>query len=158
VMAQGWYQGGVSIFDFTDIKHPHEIAYFDRGPISDTTSVVGGYWCAYWYNGHIYASELARGIDVFDLKPSEFVSQNEIDAMKLVQLPEFNPQSQPKYVWPAAFPVVKSYLDQIVRDKQLPLLRTTAITTSIAAAEKATGAARATALTNLATALDKDAT
>ncbi len=157
VMAQGWYQGGVSIFDFTDPKHAFEVAYFDRGPISDSAMVIGGYWCAYWYNGHIYASELARGLDIFDLKASPMISQNEIDAMNLVHLDVLNPQSQPQYVWPAAFPVVKSYLDQLVRNKGLPAARTTAIAASVASAEKATGAARKTALTTLATALDKDA-
>ena len=103
IMAQGWYQGGVSVFDFTDAAHPKEIAFFDRGPLDcDTSSYLGGYWSAYWYNGHIYGSEIARGLDIFELKPSQYLSQNEIDAAKLVHFNVSNPSDQPKLVWPAA--------------------------------------------------------
>ena len=101
IMVQAWYQGGVSVFDFTDSAHPVEIAYFDRGPIDAKNLIIGGYWSTYWYNGHIYGSEIARGLDVFKLTPSEYLSQNEIDAATLVQLDEFNAQQQPKITWPA---------------------------------------------------------
>jgi hypothetical protein len=157
IMVQGWYQGGVNVFDFTDPTNPVEIAYFDRGPVNAEDLVVGGSWGAYWYNGYIYSSELSRGLDVLELTPSEFLSQNEIDAAKLVTMEEYNPQSQPLLEWPAAFPVVRSYLDQLVRNQGLPAARTTAIATAIDAAERATGNARRDQLNRLATALDEDA-
>ncbi|MGH7445165.1 MAG: hypothetical protein ACREKM_09825, partial [Longimicrobiales bacterium] len=119
--------------------------------------VVGGSWGAYWYNGHIYSSELSRGLDVLELVPSEFLSQNEIDAAKLVMIEQYNPQSQPMLEWPAAFPVVRSYLDQLVRNNGLPTTRTTAIADALDAAEQATGAARGAQLNQLAAALDDDA-
>ncbi|CAN5873989.1 hypothetical protein BH23GEM9_BH23GEM9_07600 [soil metagenome] len=158
IMVQGWYQGGVNVFDFTDPDNPVEIAYFDRGPVDEESLVVGGSWGAYWYNGHIYSSELSRGLDVLALLPSEFLSQNEIDAAKLVIIDEYNPQSQPLIVWPAAFPVVRSYLDQLVRSGGLPAARTTAISAALTTAERATGAARRDQLNRLAVALDADAT
>ena len=101
IMVQSWYQGGVSVFDFTDSANAKEIAYFDRGPINGEAMVSGGYWSSYWYNGNIYGAEIARGIDVFRLKPSEFLSQNEIDAAMQFRLQEFNSQNQPKVAWPA---------------------------------------------------------
>ena len=85
IMVQAWYQGGMSVFDFTDSTKPVEIAYFDRGPIDAKQLITGGYWSTYWYNGHIYGSEIARGLDVFKLMPSEHLSQNEIDAATLVR-------------------------------------------------------------------------
>jgi hypothetical protein len=157
IMAQGWYQGGLDVIDFTDAKHPYEIAYFDRGPVDATTLVTAGFWCAYWYNGHIIASEIARGIDIFDLKPSPYLSQNEIDAAKLVRFDTFNPQMQPKFVWPAAFPVVRSYLDQLVRGGGLSPSRTSAISAALASAERMNGAARKSALEKLASEMDGDA-
>jgi hypothetical protein len=157
IMVQGWYQGGVDMFDFGDPEHPFEIAYFDRGPIDASKLVVGGSWGAYWYNGYIYSSELSRGFDVLELSPSEFLSQNEIDAAKLVRMDQYNPQSQPQVVWPAAFPVVRSYLDQLVRNRGLPQQRTTAIGAAIDAAERANRAARRDQLNQLATQLDADA-
>ena len=95
-MVQGWYQGGVSVFDFTDSANPVEIAYFDRGPIDAKNLITGGYWSAYWYNGNIYGAEIARGIDVFRLTPSEFLSENELAAANLVRFEEFNSQQQPQ--------------------------------------------------------------
>jgi hypothetical protein len=157
LMVQGWYQGGVDVFDFTDPDRPFEIAYFDRGPVDEGQLVVGGSWGAYWYNGYIYSSELSRGFDVLELMPSEHLSQNELDAAKLVRFEEYNPQSQPKIVWPAAFPVVRSYLDQLVRGGGLPQARTTAIATALNNAERQTGNARRDALNGLASALDRDA-
>lgn len=157
IMAQGWYQGGLDVIDFTDASHPYELAYFDRGPVDSTKMVTAGYWAAYWYNGHIIASEIARGLDIFELKPSAYLSQNEIDAAKLVRFEQFNPQMQPKFVWPAAFPVVRSYLDQLIRGQGLARSRTAAIAMELDAAEKMSGAGRKTALTTLASQLDGDA-
>ncbi len=156
IMVQGWYQGGVNVFDFTDPENPIEIAYFDRGPVDDEELVVGGSWGAYWYNGQIYSSELSRGLDVLELVPSEFLSQNEIDAAKLVTMEQYNPQSQPLLEWPAAFPVIRSYLDQLERNDGLSAERTAAIDRALSAAEAATGAARRDQLNRLAVALDAD--
>lgn len=166
IMVQGWYQGGVDVIDFTDPDRPFEIGFFDRGPIDLPTSdgaavsrargTIGGSWGAYWYNGLIYSSEMARGLDILDLVPSEFLSENEIAAAKLIQLDEFNPQSQPHIVWPAAFPVVRSYLDQLVRGNGLAAARTKAISDELAAAERQSGAARGAALDALATKVDAD--
>ncbi len=157
VMVQGWYQGGISVFDFTDPAHPKEIAYFDRGPNDSTKLVLGGFWAGYYYNGYIYGSEIARGLDVFKLTPTADLTQNEIDAAALVHFDQYNPQSQPKLVWPAAFPVARAYLDQLVRDNGLPAARTAAIKTALDDAEKATGTGRADALKALGTQLDQDA-
>jgi len=156
IMVQGWYQGGVNVFDFTDPDNPIEIAYFDRGPVDLEQRVIGGSWGAYWYNGYIYSSELARGLDILELVPSEHLSKNEIEAAKLVRMEEYNPQTQPKLVWPPAFPVVRAYLDQLIRNEGLPKARTTAIAAEIDAAEAVTGAARRDRLMKLAAALDAD--
>ncbi len=119
IMVQAWYQGGVSVFDFTDSSKPVEIAFFDRGPIDATQLITGGYWSTYWYNGRIYGSEIARGMDVFRLMPSEYLSQNEIDAASLVHSGELNVQAQTRAAWPAAPVVGRAYLDQLRRDKGL---------------------------------------
>ncbi|HEY5087056.1 MAG TPA: hypothetical protein VII66_06865 [Gemmatimonadaceae bacterium] len=157
IMVQGWYQGGVSVFDFSNPAHPKEIAYFDRGPIDASKLVIGGYWAGYYYNGYIYASEIARGFDVFKLTPTADLTQNEIDAAKLVHFSQLNPQSQPKLVWPAAFPVARAYVDQLVRDNGLSSTRTSAISSALNSAEKMSGATRASALKTLAGDLDRDA-
>ena len=157
IMVQGWYQGGVNVFDFTDPNKPVEIAFFDRGPVSDSALVMGGSWGAYYWNGYIYSSELSRGLDILELTPSEFLSRNEIDAAKLARMQEYNPQTQPRITWPAAFPVVRSYLDQLVRNRGLPTARTTAIATALDRAERTAGAARRTQLNRLAAQLDADA-
>ena len=157
IMAQAWYQGGVSVFDFTDPAHPREIAFFDRGPMDSTKLELGGDWAAYWYNGHLYASEIDRGLDIFDLKPSDQLSQNEIDAAKLIHYDVFNPQNQPKFVWPASFVVARAYLDQLVRNKGIAANRSTAIARDLARAEKLKGTSRRNALTKLANSLDQDA-
>ena len=115
IMVQAWYQGGLSVFDFTDASKPVEIAFFDRGPIDAKQLVTGGYWSTYWYNGHIYGSEIARGIDVFKLTPSEFLSQNEIDAAMMIRTEELNTQEQTKVVWPASVTVARAYVDQLTR-------------------------------------------
>src|SRR5207237_2614814 len=98
IEVQAWYQGGVAVMDFTDADHPVEIAYYDRGPIDPNLLVLGGDWSAYWYNGHIYASEIARGLDIFELTPTKDLTQNEIDAAKAVRMSEFNAQNQEKVV------------------------------------------------------------
>jgi len=136
IMVQGWYQGGVSVFDFTDAAHPKEIAFFDRGPLDEKDLYTGGYWSAYWYNGRIYGSEIARGLDIFRLKPGEYLSQNEIDAAMLAQSNEFNPQMQQKIVWPANTVVAKAYIDQLTRDKAIQPDRVRTITDELARADK----------------------
>ena len=140
IMVQGWYQGGVSVFDFTDSAHPVEIAFFDRGPVDEKQLVSGGYWSAYWYNGQIYASEIARGIDVFKLIPSEFLSQNEIDAAMMVHNEELNTQDQTKIVWPANSAVAKAYIDQLTRSRAIQPERARAVTTALDRAESLRGA------------------
>ena len=136
IMVQGWYQGGVSVFDFTDSAHPVEIAFFDRGPIDANALVIGGFWSAYWYNGRIYGSEIARGIDIFRLLPSDDLSQNEIDAASVVHMDELNVQKQPKVVWPASFVVSRAYLDQLNRTHALPADRAAALKSAIDKADK----------------------
>ncbi len=103
LFVQAWYQGGVSVIDFTDPANVREIAYFDRGAIDKDQLVVGGYWSAYWYKGRIYATEIARGIDVFELTPSEFLTAEEIAAAGAAIYPGdvFNPQTQTQVTWPA---------------------------------------------------------
>jgi hypothetical protein len=135
IEVQAWYQGGISVVDFTDAAHPYEIAYFDRGPVDASTLILGGDWSAYWYNGYIYGSEIARGIDVFKLVPSKFVTQNEIDASDLVQLSEFNVQNQPKIAWPSHLVVARAYLDQLGRSQALPAKQIAALNKAIARAQ-----------------------
>ncbi len=157
IMVQAWYQGGVSVFDFTDPAHPKEIAFFDRGPMDSTQLVLSGYWSAYWYNGRIYGSEIGRGLDVFELTPSEYLTKNEIEAAKLVHVDLLNVQSQQKFVWPASFVVARAYLDQLVRGNGLPSNRTARIARDLDRAEQMTGEARRAALTRLAAQLERDA-
>jgi len=136
IEVQAWYQGGISIMDFTDAAHPFEIAYFDRGPIDPKMLVLGGDWSAYWYNGNIYASEIARGLDVFALTPTKFLTQNEIDAAKTVKVTELNVQNQQKIEWPAQMTVAKAYLDQLARSQALPADKIAALQKSVNDAEK----------------------
>jgi hypothetical protein len=157
IMTQAWYQGGVSVFDWTDPSHPKEIAYFDRGPMDSTKLVMGGYWSTYWYNGYIVASEISRGLDIFELRPSAFISQNEIDAAKSVHFDYLNAQDQPKIVWNPSFAVVRSYLDQLVRGNGISRDRSTAIAGDLDRAEKLGGMAQRNALSELATKLEADA-
>ena len=121
--------------DFTDAEHPVEIAYFDRGPIDPHMLILGGHWSAYWYNGHIYASEIARGLDIFELSPTEFLTQNEIDAAKTVRVAELNVQNQQMIEWPAKLVVAKAYLDQLERSKALPADQIAAVRKAIQSAE-----------------------
>jgi len=157
VMVQAWYQGGISVFDWTDASHPVEIAYFDRGPMDATKLVDGGYWSAYWYNGYIVGSEISRGLDLFELKPSAFLSQNEIDAAKSVHFDYLNVQDQPMLVWPASFAVARSYVDQLARGRGLSTDRLARITASLDRAEKLSGAERQSALSALGSELNTDA-
>ncbi|MBM4194213.1 MAG: hypothetical protein FJ202_07540 [Gemmatimonadetes bacterium] len=175
VMVQGWYQGGVSVMDFSNPGKPLELAYYDRGPLDPPPgadipmaaggaggrggaprATTGGSWGAYYYNGRVYSSEIDRGFDVYDLTPTAQLSANEIAAAKLVQFSEYNPQAQPSYTFPAAFPVVRSYLDQLVRNNGLARERTSAIDRALTAAEQASGKARRDALNALAKEVEKD--
>jgi hypothetical protein len=135
IEVQAWYQGGISIMDFTDADHPMEIAYFDRGPIDPNMLVLGGDWSAYWYNGHIYASEIARGLDIFELTPTEHLTQNEIDAAKAIRVAELNVQNQEKIEWPRKLVVAKAYIDQLERSQALPADQIAALRQSIQKAE-----------------------
>ena len=135
VEVQAWYQGGISVVDFTNPEKPFEVAYFDRGPIDPKVLVLGGDWSAYWYNGYIYASEIARGLDVFELTPNEHLTQNEIDAAKSVRVSELNVQNQQKIVWPSTLVVAKAYVDQLSRSQALPGERITALRNAIQSAE-----------------------
>jgi hypothetical protein len=135
IEVQGWYQGGISVMDFTDAEHPVEIAYFDRGPIDPKMLVLAGDWCAYWYNGHIYASEIARGLDVFELTPTKFLTQNEIDAAKTIRVTELNVQNQQKIEWPRKLVVAKAYIDQLERSQALPSDQIAALRQAIRSAE-----------------------
>jgi hypothetical protein len=135
IEVQAWYQGGISVMDFTDPANPFEIAYFDRGPIDAKVLILGGDWSAYWYNGYIYGSEIARGLDVFQLTPTKFLTQNEIDAAKAVQQAELNVQDQQKIEWPRKLVVAKAYLDQLSRAHALPASRIARLRKTIASAE-----------------------
>ncbi len=152
IMVQAWYQGGVSVFDFTDPANPIEIAFFDRGPIDAERLTLGGYWSTYWYNGRIYGSEIGRGLDVFRLLPGEHLTQNEIDAAEAVQRDWFNPQLQQKLTWPASFTVARAYLDQLERNQGAPDIP--GARTALAAAERMSGSERQSALAQLATRLE----
>jgi hypothetical protein len=115
IMTQGWYQGGLSVLDFTDSASPKEIGFFDRGPNNSTALQTGGLWSTYWYNGQIYGTEIARGFDTFGLKPSALLSENEIAAASEVQLSQFNAQLQPRITWSPSYAVVRSFRDQAAR-------------------------------------------
>lgn len=135
IKVQAWYQGGISLMDFTDPDEPVEIAYFDRGPIDPKMLVLGGSWSAYWYNGHIYSSEIARGMDIFELTPTQFLSQNEIDAAKTVRVAELNVQNQEKIEWSRQLVVAKAYIDQLERSQSLPSNRIAVLRQAIQRAE-----------------------
>jgi hypothetical protein len=132
IMVQGWYQGGISVFDFTDAKNPVEIAFYDRGPLDPKNLIIGGYWSAYWYNGNIYGAEISRGVDLFRLVPTPNLSQNEIDAAIQVRVEEFNAQNQPRIKWPASSVVAKAYLDQLTRNNAISADRAKAVRDNLA--------------------------
>jgi hypothetical protein len=159
IEVQAWYQGGVSIMDFTDAEHPYEIAYFDRGPIDPKTLILGGDWSAYWYNGYIYGSEIARGLDIFKLTPTKFLTQHEIDAANQVHFPELNVQNQQKIVWPPTFITARAYLDQLERSQALPAEKIATINQALTATEADHYKKKSMAtLHRLASSLNDDAT
>ena len=158
IEVQAWYQGGVSVMDFTDAAHPFEIAYFDRGPIDPKMLVLGGDWSAYWYNGYIYGSEIARGLDVFELTPTKFLTQNEIDAAKTVKFSEWNVQNQQKIEWPSQLIVAKAYLDQLERSQGLSGKELGDLRKAVDRAEKShLGKKDAAKLKKMASSVDKNA-
>ena len=157
ILVQAWYQGGVSMVDFTDATHPVEIAYFDRGPVDTEHRTLGGMWSVYWYNGYIYGSEIARGVDVFKLVPNKFITQNEIDASNQVHFDELNVQNQPKITWPANFVVARAYIDQLSRSGALAPKRIEALNSAIASAETSRSAKDVAAVKAAGSSLDKDA-
>ncbi|WP_036518440.1 LVIVD repeat-containing protein [Nocardioides sp. J54] len=91
IMVQAWYQGGISVWDFTDSANPEEIAWFDRGPLSEERLILGGSWSAYWYNGHIYSSDIQMGFDVFKVNDPRVARANGVTS------DELNVQSQTSY-------------------------------------------------------------
>jgi uncharacterized protein (DUF305 family) len=120
LFVQAWYQGGVSLVDFTDSMNPVEIAFFDRGPIDEEELITGGYWSTYWYNGHIYGTEISRGLDVFALQSSDYLTENEIAAASLPELNGIvNAQTQQIVKWPAVPVVARAYMDQLQRENRL---------------------------------------
>jgi hypothetical protein len=157
VMVQAWYQGGISVFDWTDAQHPKEIAFFDRGPVDSTRMGDGGAWSVYWYNGVMVSSEISRGLDIFELTPSAFISQNEIDAAKSVHRDYQNVQGQARIVWPPSFALARAYLDQLEREQGLDAGRIDSARKVLASAEKDSGMKRGEALASLATELDGEA-
>ncbi|HSM16651.1 MAG TPA: hypothetical protein VK845_06595 [Gemmatimonadales bacterium] len=157
VMVQAWYQGGISVFDWTDAANPAEIAFHDRGPVNAAEMDDGGSWSVYWYNGVIVSSEIARGLDIFELTPSTYLSQNEIDASRSVKLDYFNVQGQQRFVWPTTFALARAYLDQLERSRGLAPDRLAAARASLASAEGASGEARRAPLSDLMAGLERDA-
>jgi hypothetical protein len=157
IKVQAWYQGGISIMDFTDAENPVEIAYYDRGPIDPKMLVMGGSWSAYWYNGHVYSSEIARGLDIFELTPTKHLTQNEIDAANTVKFALLNVQSQERYDWPNKLVVAKAYVDQLERSQALPANRIAAARQAIQKAEASKLNKKELAnLKTLASSLEKD--
>jgi len=156
VMVQAWYQGGISVFDWTDPADPAEIAYHDRGPIDVQEPRMAGPWSVYWYNGLIVSSEIARGLDVLELTPSPLLTQNEIDAANTVRLDFLNAQSQPRYEWPASFVLARAYVDQLERGGGLSSSGIASARDALRGAEAANGAARRDALTRLASELEAE--
>jgi hypothetical protein len=158
ILVQAWYQGGVSMVDFTDATHPVEIAYFDRGPIDTGRRAMGGMWSVYWYNGYIYGSEIARGLDVFKMVPNKFITQNEIDAANQVHFDELNVQNQPKIVWPQNFVVARAYVDQLARSGAVPAAKIASMTAAMAKVDASPSDKKSAAeLKTMAASLEKEA-
>ncbi len=136
LFVQAWYQGGVSIVDFTDSMNPVEIAFFDRGPIDEEELITGGYWSTYWYNGHIYGTEISRGLDVFALQSSDYLTENEIAAASLPELNGIvNAQTQQIVEWPAVPVVARAYMDQLQRENRLSTNQTSDLIDALERAE-----------------------
>jgi hypothetical protein len=158
IEVQAWYQGGISVMDFTDAAHPFEIAYFARGPIDPKMLILGGDWSAYWYNGYIYGSEIARGLDVFELTPTQYLTENEIDAAKAVRVTELNVQNQQRIEWPPQLVVAKAYLDQLSRSRALPENRIASLRKAIQSAESShMSQSKVAKLQHMAPSLEKSA-
>ena len=158
VLVQAWYQGGVSVFDWTDPDNPFEIAYFDRGPFNPDRMSMAGSWSAYWYNGVIVSSELARGLDIMELIPSDYLTENELAAAKSVRMEHFNAQGQERVKWPPTFSLVHAYLDQLDRGAILSIARVNGLRSELAAAETAPPAVRRRGLERLADELQREVT
>ncbi|MBK6721940.1 MAG: hypothetical protein IPG58_01250 [Acidobacteria bacterium] len=157
IKIQAWYQGGISMMDFTDPANPLEIGYFDRGPIDPNMLVLAGSWSAYWYNGRIYSSEIARGLDIFELTPTKFLTQNEIDAAKSVQVSALNVQMQEMTKWPNKLIVAKAYVDQLERSNGLQGGQIASLRKSIESAETSKTAKDLDALKRHAAVLERGA-
>lgn len=143
IMVQAWYQGGISVFDFSDSSNPQEIAFFDRGPVDAEELILGGYWSAYWFEGLIYGTEIARGFDVLELLPSDFLSENEIAAASLRSSGgTFNAQRQQQHVWPAEPVVALAYRDQLTRSAVISEAQAQDLEASLADAQSALEAGR----------------
>lgn len=150
IMVQSWYQGGISVFDFTDPENPIEIAYHDRGPIQEDRMEMGGSWSIYWYNGVLVNSEIARGLDIFQLSPSPYLTENEIAASRTVELDQFNPQGQVQFNWPDSYALAHAYLDQISRNRELSAAEISAARHSLNESEQQSGSRKSEALRSLA--------
>jgi hypothetical protein len=131
--------------------------------VDEKNLITAGYWSAYWYNGNIYGAEIARGVDIFRLVPTQHLSQNEIDAAIQVRLNEFNAQNQPRVTWPATSVVARAYLDQLGRSNAISADRARAVRDSLSKVDELrTGkerdaAARLDALTAVAGQVEADA-
>jgi hypothetical protein len=157
IEVQAWYQGGISVMDFTDAENPVEVAYFDRGAIDPNMLILGGDWSAYWYNGNIYASEIARGLDIFELTPTKLLTQNEIDAARAVRSTELNVQNQQKVEWPRKLVVAKAYLDQLERSQGMSAEQIATVRQAIQSAESSKlGKKDAAKLKSLATSVEQN--
>ncbi len=156
IKVQAWYQGGISVFDWTDPAHPFEIAFQDYGPSNATQMAMGGSWSVYWYNGAIVSSEIARGLDIFELTPSPLLTENEIAAANEVRLEYLNVQGQPRFTWSPSFAVARAYLDQLERSRGLSAARINEVRGTLSAAESASGSARSQVLRTLASSLQED--
>ena len=154
VMVQAWYQGGISVFDWTDPAHPVEIAFFDRGPMEANSMGFGGTWSVYWYNGLIVSSEIGRGLDILELTPSDFISESEIEAARTVEFDHFNVQGQQKFYWPATFALARAYVDQLERSGGLGAEGVAMARTALADLEDAPASERRASLTQMATHLE----
>ncbi len=155
VMIQSWYQGGLSLFDFTDPDNAVEIGYFDRGPVDAERMGMGGSWSVYWYNGLIVSSEIARGLDILELVPSPYLSRNEIEAAKSVRFDELNVQGQQSFTWPASFALARAYVDQLERSGGLSAEQLARTRASLADLEAASAGARRDGLAKMAAHLEQ---
>ncbi|MBT72109.1 MAG: DUF305 domain-containing protein [Gammaproteobacteria bacterium] len=136
IFVQAWYQGGVSVVDFTDSTNPVEIAYFDRGPMDAEEMVLAGYWSTYWYGGYIYGTEIARGLDVFALEASDYLTENEIAAASLKETDLIvNAQTQQKVNWPTVPVVARAYLDQLLRSNVIAAGQADALSSALETAD-----------------------